>query len=193
VTSVPTALGFRPHSGWAVAVVVRGPAAEPEVVARTRVDLRRPGMPRQPYHAVAEAGADRGVVEEVADAALAGARAAIDELAGAIDGPVAAVGIVGEARDLPPLERILRSHPLLHTAEGELYRRALDRAAADRGLAVTALPARRPLEAAAEALGADPEVLAARLVAAGRRLGPPWQADHKAATAAALVGLSRPG
>src|SRR5260221_8560561 len=44
------ALGFRSHSGWAALVAVAGPAAEPSVVVRRRVELSR-RTPRQPFHA----------------------------------------------------------------------------------------------------------------------------------------------
>ncbi len=46
------ALGFRVKSGFAIAVVLRGPAAAPTVVARRIVELSDPDVAetRQPYH-----------------------------------------------------------------------------------------------------------------------------------------------
>ena len=47
------AIGFRVKSGYAVAVVVRGPASAPAIVARRVVELCDPAVAetRQPYHA----------------------------------------------------------------------------------------------------------------------------------------------
>jgi len=43
----------------------------------------------------------------------------------------------GAGRPLPPLESILRSHPLVHAAEIELYRRVLLRASGAAWIALT--------------------------------------------------------
>src|SRR5205823_6542284 len=51
-----TAVGWRSHSGWAVLVAVRGPAAFPQVLVRRRIELVTDSLPRQPYHSIAEQG-----------------------------------------------------------------------------------------------------------------------------------------
>jgi hypothetical protein len=84
----PAAIGFRAHSGWAVAVAVAGPLDSPAVILRRRIEMIDRGTAgiAQPYHAavgleIAEAGqlirtcaahaaalaatALRGVVEDV--------------------------------------------------------------------------------------------------------------------------------
>jgi hypothetical protein len=61
----PVAIGFRCHSGWAVAVTVGGSTRAPRVIDRQRIALLDERLPRQPYHAVAEFGADRAVIADV--------------------------------------------------------------------------------------------------------------------------------
>ena len=100
-----------------------------------------------------------------------------------------AVSVVGQPRELPDLSVVLGNHSLLHAAEGELYRAALDDAADALGLPVCSVPSKRTLEEAAVGLGTTRDGLAARLAALRTELGAPWQADHKEATAAALLVL----
>ncbi|MBA2625689.1 MAG: hypothetical protein H0U89_08810 [Acidimicrobiia bacterium] len=187
------ALGLRPHSGWAVVVAVGGDARRPVVVESERAALLPEDLPRQPYHAVAEAGERPSVVEEVAAAALAGTHGCVEDLLGRLRPAheVHGAGIIGAPRELPPLGRILASHPLLHAAEGDLYWSALVEAVAGAGLAVTAVPAKRTLEAATDALGLRSQDLADAVKEAGRGRRP-WRADHKEATAAALLVLGDP-
>jgi hypothetical protein len=89
---------------------------------------------------------------------------------------VEAVGVVGKARHLPDIDRILASHALLHAAEGALYEKALLDAASEAGLA-----AHRGDPDTLEVSGALGELRAA--------LGPPWQRDHQLAAAAAFAAL----
>lgn len=169
------AVGVRCHSGWAVVVVVSGSAGSPAVLSRRRVELVDGSLPRQPYHAVAEAGLPAGVIDEVAEAATAAAAEALRRAA-----PADAVGVITTERRIPSaLDRILASHALLHAAEGQLYERAVVDAAADAGLRVVAVdPGAIEVPAAVEALG--------------RSIGPPWQKDHKWAATAALAALAPP-
>jgi hypothetical protein len=88
---------------------------------------------------------------------------------------------------------VLRSHALLHLAEGELYRGAICDAADARGLAVVPIDPKHGISETAHALGAAPEPFAQRLAALRAELGPPWQADHRLATAAALAALHGAG
>jgi hypothetical protein len=86
--------------------------------------------------------------------------------------------LLASGKPLPDLAAILASHPLIHTAEGELFREALLWAARECGL---------------DAIGVrekslDAEVLR-RLDPLGKSLGPPWTQDEKRAAAAALMAL----
>jgi hypothetical protein len=182
-------LGWRVHSWWAVVVAVCGPAASPVIVHRQRVTLLDDESMREPYHAAAAVPLDHapaliGSVEKVAAAA---AEAAIRGFVSSL-GPVAAVGVVGGDRRLPTaLPQKLASHALLHRSERDLYEQALIQGAARAGLPVTTIPATGKLfDHASDVLGV---ALESALAAVGKAIGPPWQKDHKEATAAALVAL----
>jgi hypothetical protein len=168
------ALGFRHHSGWAVMVAVSG---ERELLLRRRVDLCGPGVPAQLYHAAREldlAAAER-LVEDGLVLARAAAGRAIADACAEVRAEVVAVGLAAKARSLPRLGSILASHPLVHAAEGELYRRAIAEAAEAAGMVVVHVAGG----------DADPALVAEL----GRGVGPPWRRDHKEAAVAALVAL----
>jgi hypothetical protein len=188
------ALGFKPHTGWAIAVIVGGDPAQPIVVDRRRVTLCPEDLPRQVYHhaqGLSPARAVRAVVD-VEDAVDIAAESVLGELAdvAAAHGELVAVGIVGEPREVPDLKHVLASHALLHLAEGELYRSALDEAAQQRNLVVSLTKPKGTVEVASSLLGLATATLTATLTALRRELGAPWQADHRDATAAALVALA---
>jgi len=101
--------------------------------------------------------------------------------------------LLGSGRPLPDLERILASHPLIHTAEGEFFRKAFSEACEALGVPVTGIR-EKELEQRAQAVfrksaGALPKELAA----AAKHLGPPWGQDQKAAALAAAVVLGGAG
>lgn len=155
------AVGFAPHSGWAIAVVLDGRT----VVDRRRIDIAPRSVDRQVFHAAegrrdAHAIVERGVHE--AHEAAARAIASFD---------VATAGVVGLPRELPDLDRILVNHMLLHAAEGDLYRATLAEACAARGWPVTQA---RALDLKAEAESWKGVEKA------------PWQADHRLAAAIAV-------
>ena len=194
VSLVEVALGFKPHTGWAVAVTMGGDAAAPVVFDRRRVTLCPDDLPRQVYHhaqGLSPARAVRSVVD-VEDAVDITSTLVLGELAerAAAHGELVAVGIVGEPRDVPDLKQVLTSHALLHLAEGELYRGALDDAAHERGLTVSLMSHKGTVEQASAALGVSAGALTATLTGLRRELGAPWQADHRDAAAAALVALA---
>lgn len=185
-------LGVSDHSGWAVLVALGGDAAAPVVLMRRRLQLIDPALPRQVYHAVAEQGRPRALIEEVVASAARESRrelqAVLAEL-GSGGHEVVGIGIPGAPVPAPALERILASHALLHGAEGQLYRNALAGVAEAVGLSVTRFLARE-LEAVAGArLGLAAEVVRARVADLGRALGPPWAADQKRGATAGWLAL----
>ena len=188
------ALGFKPHTGWAVAVTLGGDARKPVVFDRCRVTLCPDDLPRQVYHhaqSLSPARAVRAVVD-VEDAVDITSDHVLGELAerAMCHGELVAVGIVGEPRSVPDLKQVLASHALLHLAEGELYRGALDDAAHERGLPVSLTSHKETIGHASASLGVSSDALEATLTDLRRELGAPWQADHRAAAAAALVALA---
>ncbi len=187
------AWGCKPHSGWAVAVLVGGSPTEPLVLDRRRVQLCPEALPRQVYHAAQELprALAAALVAEVVAAIGAMTAAVVDDLTrvARTHGDLVAVAVVGRPRDLPEVDVVLGNHSLLHAAEGELYRAALDDAAEAHGLVVCAAPSKHTMEEAAATLGTSRDALTVRLTALRADLGAPWQADHKEATAAALMAL----
>jgi hypothetical protein len=180
-------LGFRAHSGWAAMVAVSGTLDTLRVLQRRRIVMADPDMPgsKQPYHAAAllpflEAEAFvREAMESSRALAFEGMAAALSELH-AQGHEVAGCGVLlGSGKALPGLERVLASHTLIHTAEGELFRNVLVWAAQAHSLAVTGVR-EKGLEAA------DLE----RLSTLGRLIGPPWTQDQKYATLAAMAALA---
>jgi hypothetical protein len=175
-----TALGFRTHTGWAVMCVVRA-GKPPTLVSRTRVQLCPASVPADVYHVAAE---DREhldkaeqLIARVVDASVKGARAAIRDAAD----DVVAVALVAEPRDLPALPRILASHALVHSAEGEMYREVMAEAADAEGVPVFHFPS-------SELVGAARQEL---LKAFGEAVGTPWQREHKEAALAAVMALEQ--
>jgi hypothetical protein len=95
--------------------------------------------------------------------------------------------LLASGRPLPELEKILASHALIHTADGELFRECLLHAGERCGLAVVSIRERELLEQAAKALRVAGPILLRRVTELGRALGSPWTQDEKFATLAAWV------
>jgi hypothetical protein len=95
------------------------------------------------------------------------------------------------AREAPSrsLEEILQSHTLVHAAEGTLFRAVIRGASEDLGLDVLQIPGPELVRRGARALGLSKDEVPEFLTQLGRPLGPPWTADHKAATLAAVLAL----
>ena len=167
------ALGFSVHTGWAVVVAVddRGPS----VLARGRIALADEAHDaRFVFHAASEK--PDGAAEIIAAAARTAherAEAALrDLLADLAPALPKLAGLSAAKRALPELEKILGSHPLIHTAEGELFREAIAAACASVGLRIVS-PATKALPDFGD-------------------VGRPWTKDHKIAAALALAALGEP-
>jgi hypothetical protein len=176
-----TALGIRPHCGWAVVVAVSGPP-RPELRHRSRLELLPETLPRQPWHHAQDARLApddaAALATEVEDAARVAAEKAIAEIVASL-GDVAVAAVIGEPHELPPAAKVLTNHSLLHAAEGELFWSAMADGCGAAGVPVVAAHPR------SVDLGAHTGLLTAM----GKSAGPPWQADHKLAVAAALRAL----
>lgn len=188
------ALGFRSHSGWAALVAVSGPAAEPSMVVRRRIELSSQ-TPRQPFHAaegrpfVAAENLIRRSVDEATSLAERAVREAVAELRATGHEPVASGLLLAAGRPLPGLRDILASHALIHAAEGELFRDVLRQASRRCGLRVAEVRERDLEELAARALRRSAAELGRRLAEWGKALGPPWTQDEKRAALVAWLAL----
>ena len=176
-----TAIGFRAHSGWAVAVAVAGGKA----IERRRIELcdRLVGGSAQPYHAAAKMPLTkaRDYLERCAQISAAMAEQAVRRLTGelAARGYRAAQGFIllGAGRPAGELVKTLASHPLIHTAEGDFYREAIREACRRCGVPADGIKERD---------------LCARLDEAaelGKALGRPWRRDEKLCALAALSAI----
>jgi hypothetical protein len=195
------AVGIAEHGNSAVLVTV---APRGELLDRRRVDLTR-GLPTHPYHhegswavgrylnspwARAISLADAvALVERVRESAARGARAILEALAATVPVPIASIAI-RVCPQLPPTteERIADSRAA-NVADSVMYREALANAAEARGWWVHWYDRERVFRDASAALGG--EDIDAFLHAMGRSIGPPWQAKHKLAAAAALAVAAR--
>ena len=190
-------LGFAPHSGWAAVVVVAGTATAPRVLLRERIELVDAvhAGARQPYHTLeampqGEARARLAQFEQAADALAVNAVGSLASRAREAGAEPIAAGILDSAgRRGATLEAILASHALIHTADGDHFRQALERGCEGLGMPVTRWPRRGLEERAAASLKRTPGSLARALGALGLGLGAPWGADQKSAALIAWLLL----
>ena len=97
--------------------------------------------------------------------------------------------VLASGRTLPDLAHILASHALIHTAEGELFRESVRRGCESLGISVTGYRQRELAEHAKSSFGNASAKIIRQLANAGKALGPPWTADHKAAALVAYIAL----
>jgi len=192
----PVALGIKSHIGWAAVVGLAGPVASAEVVAKRRVDMATTFDEGAVYHKSQELPLDRAeaLIRSSEEKFGRTAREALADLAAELRRagcePVASGLVSGDGKALPPLASILRSHALVHAAEGELYRRVLRDACTACAIPALAIPAKEMEARAAAALGIARAGLPARLAALGKASGKPWARDQKDAALAAWIALA---
>lgn len=181
MTDEHRALGLRVKLGWALAIVVASDRdGRPLVVARDELRFTA-GDGAFAYHAAMDAAP-----EERASVIASGEERAADaatELLGAClaDHDASPVGvIVGRGVRRIPLDRILASSRLFHTAEAELLQDAFVEAA--RRLSVPCT--RVPFDAAES--HAQWDDIGKLAPTAGR----PWRKDHKLAATAGWIALT---
>jgi hypothetical protein len=184
-------------------VALGGSPRSPEVLDRRCIKLIEAGSPGgvQPYHAARTMDLPKAdeFIKSVIAAIDRSAMAAVCALADALNGTGQQIGCCGivlaSGRALPSLEATLRSHAMVHTAEGELYRAAIARAAKNLNWRRVRVPERELYKIAAKQLCIPEPKLKNRITEMGRALGSPWSADEKCATLVAwlaLVGFETP-
>ncbi len=166
-------IGVSDHGGWAVLVTV---GRDGTLLDRRRVELVDDDLPAIPHHHQAQGlPPDEAValVERVRLSAERHAALALDAVA------IAVPRILGVALrncpELPPtiVERI-KDYRARNVADWVMYRKALAAAAAERGWPVYWFDAKKVLGE-----GSIPDMRKA--------VGPPWNADHRLAMAAAIA------
>ena len=192
------AVGVAEHASSAVLVTV---APDGQLLDRRRVELIDPGLPAHPHHHEGSWAVGRYLdspwarpisladavllVERVRASAARGARESLEVLAATVAVPIARIAL-RVCPVLPPTtEERIADNRAQTVADSVMYREALANAAAARGWFVLGYDRERVFRDAATALGgAD---IDAFLHAMGRSIGPPWQAKHKLAAAAAIA------
>jgi hypothetical protein len=194
----PAAIGIRVHSGWGALVAVSGKTEAVEILERRRIEIIDPRVSgaAQPYHFAEKLEireAERHIEKCAAMAAalaLGGVREVVSNLHDRGYNVGAAAILLSSGRPLPLLEKILTSHPMIHTAEGEFFRLAFREACETMRIAVTGIRERELDARAAAVLGKSASQVKQKIDGQGRSLGPPWTADQKAAALAATVILA---
>lgn len=199
MTARTATVGVVEHGNSAVLVTV---ASDGAPLDRRKVDLTE-GLPTHPHHHEGSWAVGRyrnsawarevtldeaiALVERVREAAKVGAKEVLDALAEAVDVPIARIAI-RVCPELPPtIEERIRDNRAQTVADTVMYREALARAAEAREWAVCWYDRDGVFECATEVLGRDD--VDAVIQQMGRTFGPPWQAKHKLAAAAALAAM----
>src|SRR6266436_6067484 len=169
------AIGFRVHSGWAAVVAVCVEKGAPIVLVKQRVHLVDTFTYefRQPYHTAEKMllGQAREFIARMQAEARRLAYRAIRELASRTQEQGVKLTrcglLLASGRPLPGLEKILASHALIHTADGELFREALLHASARCGLRDFTIKEKELLDRAGQVWGVKPKELMRRATELG--------------------------
>ncbi|HTQ44822.1 MAG TPA: hypothetical protein VMI75_18805 [Polyangiaceae bacterium] len=193
------AVGVAEHGNSAELVTI---APGGELLDRRRIDLTR-GLPTHPYHHEGSWAVGRYVnsswsrpisladavalVESVREAAAQGARESLEALAAAVPVPIASIAVRVCPRLPPTTEERITQTRAANVADSVMYREALATGAEARGWSVHWYDREGVFRDVEKALGGKD--VDAFLQAMGRSIGPPWQARHKLAAAAALAAI----
>jgi hypothetical protein len=180
-------VGVSDHGGWAVFVTVAGNG---ELLDRRRVDLVDEDLPAIPHHhegqllpidrSIALVDRVRASAEKHAVLALNGVAASVPNIEGVA---------LRSCPELPPTiaERI-NDYRARNVADWVMYRNALASAGEARGWPVYWYDSKNVLSAASRALHI--QNLDAYFLELRNKIGPPWNADHRLAMAAAIVAAT---
>jgi hypothetical protein len=194
----PAAIGARMHSGWGAIVAVSNLAGSFEVVERRRIAVTSIGSPgmSQPYHFAANLAlpeAEKFIGNCFATSknlALTAVRDIVSGLRARQYRVVGSACLLASGRPRPPLAKILASHAAIHAAEGEFFRDIFSNVCQELALSVTGFR-ERDLDASLHAaFGKAATKLKHQILTLGRSLGPPWTADQKTASLAAVLVLA---
>jgi hypothetical protein len=189
------------HGNSAVLVTL---ATGGELLDRRRIDLTESGLSTHPHHHEGSWAVGRylnspgarvfsladavALVERVRASASRGAREGLEALAAAVPARITGIALRVCPQLPPTVEERIADNRAQTVADSVMYREALATAAEARGWSVHWYDRERVFGAAAAALGG--EDIEAFLKAMGRSIGPPWQALHKLAAAAALAAIA---
>ncbi|HXW92298.1 MAG TPA: hypothetical protein VEK33_17235, partial [Terriglobales bacterium] len=96
--------------------------------------------------------------------------------------------LLASGRALPSLQKILASHALIHTAEGEFFRNVVREACEHFRIPVMGIRERELDERANATFGKAAARVRQHINGLGKTVGSPWTQDEKTAALAALIG-----
>jgi hypothetical protein len=195
-------VGVAEHGNSVILVTV---APGGELLDRRRIDLTQ-GLPTHPYHHEGSWAVGRylkspwarkisladavALVERVRAAAARGAHDGLEALAATVRQPIGCIAIRACPKLPPTTQARISDTRAANVSDSVMYREAVATAAEARGWSVHWYDRERVFREAAATLGG--EDIEAVLRAMGRSSGPPWQAKHKLAAAAALAASGQP-
>lgn len=190
-------VGVAEHGNSAVLVTI---APKGELLDRRRIDLTQ-GLPTHPYHHEGSWAVGRyadsawarpislldavALVKRVHKAAERGAREGLEALSKAVAEPIGAIALRVCPKLPPTIEERIADNRSANMADSIMYRQALASAAEARGWTVSWYDRERVFRDAAAALAR--KEIDTFLLKMGQTIGPPWQATHKLAAAAAIA------
>jgi hypothetical protein len=194
--SAKVVVGIKSHSGWAALVVVAISKNGLEVIDRRRIELvdsENISWAKQPYHAAE--GLPAKEANTLVERAIKSARqVALREIKNVIkrlkaDGHDIACFALLTPSPMPEWTtgQILAVHFRMHKAEGVLFPDVLARAISKSGLPLVSVPEKELATCSAKTSLISK--MAKEVPAVGKKIGPPWSADQKNATLAAVVAF----
>jgi hypothetical protein len=191
---IPAGLGFRVKSGWAMAVLLTGPATAPKLIQCRAVLLSDPKIPqsKQPHHAALELPEKeaKAVVRELTKAVADAARKSVRELlkeASDLEYEIRGAGlVVGSLVDPSTLHN---DHIRAHGLEGRLFRIALEDALRKHEISCNVLLEKTAYTTASPALRKSTEEAKKWIAGMREAHEGSWRAEEKLAALAAWVAL----
>jgi hypothetical protein len=192
----PAALGFRVKSGWAMSVLLAGPASAPELLFCQSILLSDPAEPasKQPYHVALELSEREAapIVRKLRRVVGAAAKRSVAELleqaAKRNRAVQAAALVVGSVADP---ESLHNDHMRAHGREGQLFRAVLEDALREADIVCEVLVEKTAYASAASRLRKTLEAAKRVVAALGESHDGSWRAEEKLAALAAWVSLAK--
>ena len=190
------------HSGWGAIVAVSNDGGRLSVVDRRRIEVideKKSTGKKQPYHFaknLALGSAEKYIANCAVDSERLASeviRSLMDELRDSGYAVRTCAIVLASGRPLPSLSEILALHPLIHTAEGEFFRRAVWNACEKLKIEVSGVRERDLGTQAKSVLGKSAAAAVKKISQMGKSLGSPWTQDHKSAALAAWIALHEKG
>ena len=125
--------------------------------------------------------------------ATAALRGVVSDLEGKGYETAGACVLLGSGRATGDLAATLRSHAMIHTAEGQCFRNVLQQACETCSLPLVGVKEKELVSRATDGIGVSAAELDRRISEIGKSIGPPWRQDEKLCTIAGWLVLVNSG